>query len=150
LSINLFNYIDRQVLAAVVPALENEFFPKDPATGLRPPDTAEDLGLLATAFMVSYMVIAPVFGWLADRMAPWLLVGVGVILWSLASGGSGLAATYMILLLTRCCVGIGEAAYGPVAPTLISDLYPKEHRGYVLAWFYMAIPVGSALGYVIG
>src|SRR5262249_8484878 len=51
---------------------------------------------------------------------------------------------------TRCFVGVGEAAYGPTAPTVISDLYPVKVRGSVLAWFYMAIPVGGALGYVLG
>lgn len=150
LTINLFNYIDRQVLAAVVPALEAEFFPIDPATGLRPAGTEERLGMLATAFMVAYMLFSPLFGWLADRMSPWLLVAVGVVLWSLASGGSGLATTFTVLLVTRCLVGIGEAAYGPVAPTLIADLYPVQVRGYVLSWFYMAIPVGSALGFALG
>jgi MFS family permease len=68
----------------------------------------------------------------------------------LASGASGLAGTFFALLITRCFVGIGEAAYGPVAPAIISDLYPVKMRGQVLAWFYMAIPVGSALGYVLG
>src|SRR5206468_3294292 len=77
-------------------------------------------------------------------------VGIGVMLWSLASGASGLAVTFGMLLLTRCFVGVGEAAYGPVAPTMISDLYPVKVRGSVLAWFYMAIPVGSALGYGYG
>jgi len=87
---------------------------------------------------------------LAERYSRWLLVGVGVILWSLASGASGLAGGFFALLLTRCFVGVGEAAYGPVAPALISDFYPVKMRGQVLAWFYMAIPVGSALGFVIG
>ncbi|MCI0455803.1 MAG: MFS transporter [Gemmataceae bacterium] len=140
LAINLFNYIDRQVLAAVVPQIEKEFAPV----------TEAQIGSLATAFMVSYMVLAPVFGWLADRMSRWLLIAVGVILWSLASGASGWAPTFLALLVTRCFVGIGEAAYGPAAPTVIADLYPVKIRGSVLAWFYMAIPVGSALGYVLG
>jgi MFS family permease len=148
LAINLFNYIDRQVLAAVLPHIENEFFPV--TAGASRSYVELQLGSLATAFMVSYMLIAPVFGWLADRMSRWLLIGVGVILWSLASGASGWAATFLILLWTRCFVGIGEAAYGPAAPTVISDLYPVKVRGSVLAWFYMAIPVGSALGYVLG
>jgi MFS family permease len=56
----------------------------------------------------------------------------------------------MILFLTRCLVGVGEAAYGPVAPTIIADLYPVKVRGTVMAWFYSAIPVGSALGYALG
>ena len=67
-----------------------------------------------------------------------------------ASGATGLATTYAVLLLTRCFVGVGEAAYGPIAPTVIADVYPLKMRGQVLAWFYAAIPVGSALGYVLG
>jgi MFS family permease len=70
--------------------------------------------------------------------------------WSLATGASGLAATFGMLLLTRCFVGVGEAAYGPVAPAVISDFYPVKIRGWVLAWFYMALPVGIALGFVLG
>src|SRR5439155_12260401 len=79
-----------------------------------------------------------------------LLVGVSVLLWSLASGGSGLAPTFTMLLITRLFVGIGEAGYGPAAPTIISDLFPVQKRGSVLAWFYLAIPVGSAIGYAVG
>src|SRR5262249_43102011 len=108
------------------------------------------MGWLATAFLVSYMLLSPVFGWLADRARRWVLIGTGVILWSLASGLSGLATSYAMLLVTRCVVGVGEAAYGPIAPALISDVYPVSVRGRVLAWFYAAIPVGSALGYVLG
>src|SRR6266849_1678581 len=154
LSINLFNYIDRQVLAAVVENIERELpIPAVPAWlervfGSEPKNTLS--GLLAMAFMVTYMITAPVFGRLAERMSRWWLVGAGVIVWSLASGASGMASTFGILLLTRCFVGIGEGAYGPIAPDMISDLYPVQIRGRVLAWFYMAIPVGSALGYVLG
>src|SRR4029078_3480845 len=66
------------------------------------------------------------------------------------TGGTGLATGYLILFFTRCLVGIGEAAYGPVAPAMLADLYPVAHCGRVMSWFYMAIPVGSALGFVIG
>jgi MFS family permease len=116
--------------------------------GFKPEDAL--IGLLGTAFMVVYMIGAPVFARLAERRSRWVLVGIGVGLWSLASGASGLATGFLMLLLTRCFVGIGEAAYGPVAPAIISDLYPVRIRGQVLAWFYLAIPVGSALGYVFG
>jgi MFS family permease len=146
LAINLFNYIDRQVLSAVLKRIELDadiFRPDDP-------NLRTKLGLLATAFMASYMLLAPVFGRLSDRLPRWRVVGVGVILWSVASGASGLAGTYAALLLTRCFVGVGEAAYGPVAPSMLSDLYPERVRGRVLAGFYLAIPVGSALGFVIG
>ncbi len=107
-------------------------------------------GLLATAFLLSYMVMAPVFGWLADRSSRWMLIGASVALWSLASGWTGLAAGFGVLVVTRMFVGIGEAGYGPAAPTIIADLYPVERRGRMLSLFYLAIPVGSALGYVLG
>ena len=144
LSINLMNYVDRQVLAAVEVKIGEEF-----AKGGQPIDDWQ-MGLLSTAFLLSYMLASPLFGWFADRTSRWKIVAVGVFVWSLASGASGLAEFYLALLLTRVFVGIGEAAYGPTAPTIISDLYPVERRGSVLAWFYMAIPVGSALGYVWG
>lgn len=145
LAINLMNYVDRQVLAAVEPQISETFFGLNP-----PPGTLAKMGWLGTAFILSYMVAAPLFGWLADRMNRWLLVGFAVLLWSVATGAGGWAGTFTILLITRLFVGIGEAGYGPAAPTIISDLYPVERRGSVLAWFYVAIPVGSALGYVIG
>ncbi len=146
LAINLFNFIDRQVLSAVLPKLALD------ATLFRPddPNLQTKLGALTTAFMVSYMLLSPVFGWLGDTRSRWMLVGIGVIVWSLASGGSGLATGFGVLLLTRCLVGIGEAAYGPVAPSMLSDMYPEKRRGQILARFYLAIPVGSALGFVIG
>jgi len=155
LTINLFNYIDRYVLAAVEPEIRGHFFPE--SVGASAASAKDQLmasmaktGSLATAFLLSYMIAAPIFGWLAGRMSRWVLVGISVVVWSLASGASGLAQTFSILVLTRCFVGVGEAGYGPAAPTIISDLYPVERRGAVLAWFYMAIPVGSAIGFALG
>lgn len=142
--INLLNYIDRYVLAAAEPMVRGAFF--------RPDDTSAkgSMGLLATAFIISYMLTAPVFGFIADRASRWKTIALGVIVWSLASGASGLAATFGMLLATRVFVGIGEAAYGPAAPTLIADLYPVSKRGAKLAWFYTAMPIGSAIGYGLG
>ena len=100
--------------------------------------------------MVAYMVFSPLFARAGNYVRRWWIVGVGVILWSLASGCSGWATSFFILFLTRCFVGIGEAAYGPIAPAMLSDLYPVAKRGRMMAIFYLAIPVGSALGFVIG
>lgn len=143
LLINLMSYLDRYVLAAVEPDIRRAFFGNGHG-GMG------KTGLLATAFLVSYMVTAPIFGWLADRFSRWILIAISVGIWSLASAGTGLALTFGMMLMTRVFVGIGEAGYGPAAPTIISDLYPIEVRGRVLSWFFMAIPVGSALGYVFG
>ncbi len=143
LAINLFNYIDRYVLAAVLTRIGEKMLAGDA-------DVRAKLGALATVFLLSYMFLSPLFGILGDRFPRWRLIGFGVILWSLASGASGLAGSYWILLATRAFVGVGEAAYGPVAPTIISDLYPIKVRGMVMSLFYMAIPVGSALGYTLG
>ena len=140
LAINMFNYVDRVVLAQVQPQIEEAFL-----AGAK--DAKSSSGDLAMAFLLSYMCTAPLFGWLADRMSRWKLIGMAVIVWSLASGASGLAASFTMLLVTRLFVGIGEAAYGPAAPTIIADLFPIKRRGSVLAWFYVAIPVGGALGY---
>src|SRR5207253_9166930 len=144
LAINLFNYIDRQVLAALEPDIRATFFATDDVNAMT------KTGLLGDAFFVTYMISAPILGLLADRFSRWIIVGSAVILWSLASGVSGLAATFAVLFATRICVGIGEGGYGPAAPTILSDLFPIETRGRVMAIFCAAIPVGSALGYVIG
>ncbi len=144
LLINLFNYIDRYLLSAVEPLVRDELFGKDH------PDAKFLMGLLAPAFLVTYMVAAPVFGRLGDRHRRWLIVAMGVALWSLATGGTGLATTFGVLLAMRVLVGIGEAAWGPIAPTIIADMYPASKRGWVLSWFYIAIPVGAALGVVLG
>lgn len=139
LVINLVNYIDRQMLAAVELPLSQELGIDQGRTGL-----------LASAFLYAYMIGAPILGRLSERMSRWTIIGASVLVWSLASGWTGFAYTYGILLLTRVLVGFGEAGYGPAAPSLIADYFPVERRGKVMALFYLAIPVGSALGYVIG
>jgi MFS family permease len=144
LAINLFNYIDRQILAALEPDIRASFFSPSDVNAMT------KTGFLGVAFFVTYMVSAPILGLLADRFSRWMIVGCAVVLWSLASGASGLAATFGLLFATRIFVGIGEGGYGPAAPTILSDLFPIETRGRIMAIFCAAIPVGSALGYVIG
>src|ERR1043166_9641185 len=120
LAINLFNYIDRQILAALEPDIRASFFAPGDVNAMT------KTGLLADAFFVTYMISAPILGLLADRFSRWLIVGSAVILWSLASGGSGLAATFAILFATRICVGIGEGGYGPAAPPHLPALFRRR------------------------
>ncbi|MFL6569362.1 MAG: spinster family MFS transporter, partial [Chthoniobacterales bacterium] len=126
------------------PEIRDAFFsPNDP-------NAMAETGTLGSAFLITYMLAAPALGWLADRFSRWLIIGSAVLLWSLASGGSGLATSFGLLFATRILVGIGEGGYGPAAPTVLADLFPIERRGKILAIFCAAIPVGSALGYVVG
>jgi MFS family permease len=144
LAINLCNYIDRYVLAAVEPSIRAAFFAADD------PNAMGMTGMLAPAFLITYMLSAPALGWMADRFSRWLIVGVCVIFWSLATAAGGLAATFAVLFITRIFVGIGEGGYGPAAPTILADYFPVQKRGRIMAIFCAAIPVGSALGYVLG
>jgi len=137
--VNLLNYIDRQILYAVFPPIQAELHLSD-----------TQLGLLASAFMWVYLSTAPIFGLAADRGSRPRLMGLGVGIWSVATAFSGVVRSHAELLLGRAAVGIGEASYGAVAPAVLSDHFPPERRGRALAIFSMAIPVGSALGYLLG
>lgn len=139
LAVNLLNYIDRQVLFAVFPLIKID---------LNLTDTA--LGFLGSAFMFSYLLFAPLFGWLGDRWSRTRLASGGLVVWSLATTLAGFATGYRTLLAARATVGVGEASFGTVSPGLIADFFPKESRGRILSFFYVAIPVGSALGYLLG
>jgi MFS family permease len=138
-AINLLNYIDRYLVPPLVPELERTL-------GL----TDHQVGWLWPAFMLVYMVAAPVFGAWGDRGSRTRPIALGVFIWSLATVLSGLARSYPQLFAARALVGIGEAAYVAIAPALLADRFPVATRGRVLAVLNMAIPVGAALGYVLG
>jgi MFS family permease len=147
--------------AAVVPGLRHDIF-GDPANywgpiqflihlmqpllGANPENTL--LGLLNMAFMVTYMLGAPIGS--ALKVHRWYIIGVGLIVWSFASGGSGMAASFEMMLLTRMMVGVGEAAYGPIAPTMIAEMFPSSVRATVLAMYQATTPIGSAIAYGVG
>ncbi len=138
-AINLLNYVDRYVISAVLPLMKGDL-------GLT--DTA--LGTLATAFIVSYLIFSPFAGQIGDRFPRKYLVGIAVFVWSLATIASGLSRTYHQLIFARAFTGIGEAGYATVAPSMISDVFPKARRGSALSIFYAALPVGSAIGFTFG
>lgn len=103
-------------------------------------------GLLQTAFILSYMLFAPVFGYLGDRYSRKLIMGFGITLWSATTLLGSFMPSYNLFILFRALVGVGEASYSTIAPTIISDLFVKNARSKFLALFYFAIPVGSGLG----
>ncbi|HEU0031756.1 MAG TPA: MFS transporter [Kofleriaceae bacterium] len=137
--LNFFNYLDRLIVAAVLPRIKDDL-------GL----SNTEAGLLATVFLAGYFVTSPLFGVLGDRMARKWLIAAGVLTWSLATVGSGLATNLWLLILARAVVGIGEASYATLAPTIIDDVMPAQHKGKALAIFFLAIPVGGACGYLFG
>ena len=138
--VNLVNYLDRFVVPALVESLKR--------SEMRPTDA--ELGSLATAFLLVYTVASPLFGRLGDRGNRPRLLAAGVALWSLATAAGALAHSFPQLFAARAGVGIGEAAYGTIAPALLADLFPRERRGRAFAVFFVATPVGSALGYILG
>ncbi len=137
--VNLLNYTDRYIVAGVMRELQ-EKFKLDDTSG----------GLLATTFMVVYMLASPLGGFLGDRLPRRLLIGIAVLVWSLATVASGLASSFMFLLIARAATGVGEAGYGTIAPAFISDLFKPSRRARMLAIFYTAMPLGAAIGFVLG
>jgi MFS transporter, Spinster family, sphingosine-1-phosphate transporter len=138
--INLLSYMDRYVVAGVLESLKHSNL------GL----TDTNLGSLMTGFLLVYTFLAPVFGALGDRLSRPRLIAMGVACWSFATVLSGFAVNYLTLFAARAAVGVGEASYVTIAPSLLSDYFPVRQRGRVMAIFFCAIPVGSALGYVVG
>jgi predicted MFS family arabinose efflux permease len=137
--INFINYLDRYLVPGALTRIED-------GLGI---DHAQ-AGALQTAFIVVYTAAAPLGGYIGDRYPRRFVLAGSIFLWSLATLGSGLAWSFAALLVARGLVGVGEAGYGIVSPGLIADFYPPSHRTRALSIFYVAIPVGSALGYVLG
>ncbi|CAK9812213.1 Protein spinster [Anthophora quadrimaculata] len=135
--VNLINYMDRFTVAGVLTDIKNDFHIRN-----------DQSGLLQTAFILSYMVFAPLFGYLGDRYSRKIIMSSGVFLWCLTTFIGSYMKTFNSFLLFRALVGIGEASYSTIAPTIISDLFVEDVRSQMLALFYFAIPVGSGLGYI--
>jgi MFS transporter, Spinster family, sphingosine-1-phosphate transporter len=138
-ALNLLNYIDRSVLNAVQPLIQNEFHVSD-----------AQIGRLTTVFLIFYTLAAPLMGPLADRYSRRLIIALGAFAWSGATLLTAVTHSYDALLVRHTLVGVGEASFVTISPTVVADLFPESMRGRVLGFFYLAIPVGFALGYPIG
>ncbi|HEY6490327.1 MAG: MFS transporter [Terracidiphilus sp.] len=139
LALNLLNYIDRYILPGEFSLIQREFHSTD-----------QQMGALTTALFLTYMIVAPLTGWLGDRFPRKPLIIFGAVLWSVATLATAWVHDYTTLYIRHALVGVGEATFGIFAPAVISDFYPERERNRVLSYFYIAIPVGAALGYVAG
>jgi MFS transporter, Spinster family, sphingosine-1-phosphate transporter len=138
-ALNLLNYVDRNVLFAVQPLVQSEFHL-----------SYAQVGYLTSAFFGFYIVAAPFVGPLADRYSRKLIIALGALFWSALTLLTAITHTYTELLVRHTLVGIGEATFVTIAPTFVADLFAEEKRGRILGVFYLAIPVGSAAGYLLG
>ena len=138
-ALNLLNYADRNILFAVQPLVQDEFHL-----------TKTQVGYLTSAFLGFYMIAAPFVGPLADRYSRKLIIILGAMFWSGVTLLTALTHTYGQLLVRHTLVGVGEATFVTIAPTFVADLFSEDKRGRILGMFYLAIPVGSAAGYLVG
>jgi MFS transporter, Spinster family, sphingosine-1-phosphate transporter len=138
-TLNLLNYIDRSVLFAVQPLVQSEFHL-----------TNTQVGYLTSAFLGFYMVAAPFVGPLADRYSRKRIIMLGAMFWSALTLLTAFTHTYWELLVRHTLVGVGEATFVTIAPTFVADLFPENKRGRIFGIFYLAIPVGTAAGYLLG
>jgi MFS family permease len=139
IALNLLNYIDRYILPGELSLIQREFHSTD-----------HQMGALTTALFLFYMIAAPLTGWLGDRFPRKPLIIAGAVLWSLATLATVWVHGYWTFYLRQALVGIGEATFGIFAPAVLSDFYPERDRNRILSIFYVAIPVGAALGYLAG
>jgi MFS family permease len=138
-ALNLLNYIDRSVLFAVQDLIKAEFHRSDAA-----------FGFLTSVFFIFYMCAAPFMGPLSERFSRKWVIVVGALIWSGATLLTAFTHSFDALLVRHTIVGVGEASFVILSPTYVADMFPDSKRGRVMGIFYLAIPVGTALGYVIG
>jgi MFS transporter, Spinster family, sphingosine-1-phosphate transporter len=137
--LNLLNYVDRYILPGTQSLIQKEYGWSD-----------ERIGALTTAFFAVYMLVAPLTGWLGDRYNRKPLIIGGAVLWSLATLGTAWVHSYWTLYLRHALVGVGEASFGIFAPAVLADFYDERDRNRILSIFYLAIPIGAAIGYMAG
>lgn len=138
-ALNLLNYIDRSVLFAVQDLVKAEFQRSDAA-----------FGLLTSVFFIFYMCAAPFMGPLSVRFSRKAVIIAGALIWSVATLMTAITKNFDELLIRHTIVGIGEASFVILSPTFVADMFPEEKRGRVMGIFYLALPVGTALGYLLG
>ncbi len=138
-ALNFVNYIDRYILPGVQEQVKGEFHLTD-----------AQIGSLTLWFMLAYMATSPITGYLGDRFPRKPMIVIAALFWSGINIFTATVHSYASLNLRHAALGIGEASFGIFAPALLADFYEPDQRNRVLTIFNIAIPVGAALGYLIG
>lgn len=138
-ALNFVNYIDRYILPGVAEQVKGEFHIDD-----------AKIGSLVFWFMIAYMATSPITGWLGDRFPRKPMIVIAALFWSGINFVTASVHSYDSLNLRHAALGIGEASFGIFAPAILADFYPEHQRNRVLTIFNVAIPVGAALGYLVG
>ncbi|KAM3930961.1 protein spinster homolog 1-like [Leptodactylus fuscus] len=139
--VSLIHYIERFSASGVLPDLQKAFNMSDSVSGL-----------LHTVFIASYMLFGPVFGYMGDRWNRKYIMCAGTLFWSIMTLSISFVPNqyFLLLLAMRALVGVGEASFSTVAPSVIADLFVADQRSRMFSIFYLTIPVGCGLGYIIG
>src|SRR5260370_5064939 len=133
--INFVNFAARQAVVPLIPLLRDYFHPTD-----------AELGWLHAGLLAVLAVGSISFGFLADRFSRKIIIGIGIFFWSAASFAGGLVSTFLLFLVTRAMVGLGEAAYAPAAQSMISGAFLQERRAFAQAIFASGMLLGGACG----
>lgn len=136
----MFNFVDRQILAILLPAIRDEFGVSDTWLGF----------LTGTAFAMFYIILGIPVARYADRHNRRNLIALAVAVWSGMTALSGMAANFLQLALARIGVGVGEAGCSPPAHSMIADLYPPEKRSAAMGVYTIGISAGIMLAYLLG
>ena len=137
--LNLFNYMDRFLLNGVLAPIQREFQLSD-----------GELGRLNTAFMLTYFLTSPFFGWLGDRLSRKKILAVGVVLGGIGTMATSFAGSLRSLIGCRALVGFAEAGYSAVSPSLLADFFQGAKRNWAFSIYYAALPLGAAAGFLVG
>ena len=139
-AVNLLNYFDRYIVPAVEPTITAEFALSN-----------TQAGYLVSAFVLGYFIFSPMFGFIGDRYDRRWIMAVGLIGWSAATAMTAIATTVAGFGFSRVLVGVGEAGYGALVPPYLKGRVANTaDLNRALSIFYVAVPVGAALGYVAG
>lgn len=134
------SFIDRQILALMIGPIRRDFGITDTQVSL----------LIGLAFALFYTFLGIPIARLADRHSRRAIIAAGVFVWCLMTAACGVSHNYGQLFLARVGVGVGEAALGPSALSMISDYFPQQSRGRAISFYTMGISLGSALAMIVG